>query len=175
MSMTTGGNQRMKFRIGIDVGGTFTDFVVIDDTDQVRLWKEESSRVDPLAPIEKGLHALAAEFGRSIEDFMSSTELLVHGTTIATNTVIERDGPKMGLLCTKGFRDALQIRDGFKPERFNIHLPPPRPFVDRYLRLGIRERIEHNGAVKVPLEPEDVIEAARTFKENDVGAVAIAL
>lgn len=161
------------YRIGIDIGGTFTDFTVLHANGDVTLWKEDSAPADPIRPLQIGLKALSEQFGLDLATFMSRTELLVHGTTIATNMLIQRNGPRLGLLCTEGFRDTLYFRDGFKPERFNVHLPHPEPFVERYLRLPVRERITRDGTVRVALDEAGVAAAAARFKEAGVAAVAI--
>ena len=120
----------MTYRVGMDVGGTFTDFVVMDGDRVVLSWKEESTPEDSMAAVQVGLEAIAAQLGASVEDFLGDTTLLVHGTTTAMNTVIQRVGPRVGLVCTEGFRDVVYFRNGFKPDRFNICLlytsPSPR-------------------------------------------------
>lgn len=162
------------FRVGVDIGGTFTDFTVVSDDGQVTLWKEPTTPDEPTRAIELGLAALSNVLGLSLADFLGKTRLFVHGTTIATNQVVQRNGPSIGLLCTDGFRDVLYLRDGFKPERFNIRLEHPREFVERSLRLGIRERIDADGSVRTELDEDDVRAAAAQFREAGVGAVAIA-
>ena len=115
-----------RLRIGIDVGGTFTDFVVLGAGGKVLQWKEESTPGDPLRAIEAGLRAIAAAQGESLERLLSRVDPLVHGTTIATNLLLQASGLAVGLLCTEGFRDVLYFRDGYKPERFDVHLAHPR-------------------------------------------------
>jgi N-methylhydantoinase A len=163
-----------RYRVGVDIGGTFTDFSVVDDEGNVLLWKEESTPHAPENAIELGLQAIACELGLSITQFVASASLFVHGTTIGTNTLIQRNGPAIGLLCTGGFRDVLYFRDGHKLERFNIHLAHPEPLVPRYLRIGIPERVGPSGNVVLPLDEEAVRCAARQFSDADVEAVAIA-
>src|SRR5262245_10658841 len=97
----------MTFRVGVDIGGTFTDFTVVDEEGNLTLWKEESTPDDPAEAIRVGLEAVAERLNRSVPEFLGDTRLLVHGSTIATNTVIQRNGPTIGLLCTMGFRDVL--------------------------------------------------------------------
>ena len=164
----------MTYRIGIDIGGTFTDFTVVDDRGRVSLWKEDSTPDDPGRAIEQGLHAVAGNLGTDLGALLGQTALFVHGSTIATNTLIQRNGPRIGLLCTRGFRDIIHLRDGFKPERFNIHLRHPVEFVDRYLRLGVEERINPKGEVIRPLDERDVRRAAGHFRDEKVAAVAVA-
>ena len=164
----------MPFRVGVDIGGTFTDFTVVDEHGQVTLWKEDSTPASPVSAIETGLAAISSNLGLDQKSFLEQTSLFVHGSTIATNTLIQRNGPTIGLLCTKGFRDVVYFRDGFKPERFNIHLPHPVDFVDRYLRLGVPERLDRNGDVVTPLDEGAVREAAARFRKAGVAAVGVA-
>lgn len=164
----------MAYRVGVDIGGTFTDFTIVDETGEVAQWKEDSTPDDPARAIQTGLRAVAENLQLDIPAFLGRTDLFVHGSTIATNAVIQRSGPKIGLLCTKGFRDVIHLRDGFKPERFNVHLRHPVEFVDRYLRLGVDERMNHAGGVVKPLSEADVRTAAAHFGDEDVAAVAVA-
>jgi N-methylhydantoinase A len=164
----------MGYRVGIDIGGTFTDFVIIDEQGEVTLWKEDSTPDDPKAAIEKGLRDVTANLGISLEDLLSDTEAFVHGSTIATNTLIQRNGGPVGLLCTDGFRDVLYFRDGYKPERFNVHLERPEDFVDRYLRIPVPGRINVDGDVLTELDESAVRAAAARFREAGVKAVAVA-
>jgi N-methylhydantoinase A len=164
----------MGYRVGIDIGGTFTDFVIIDEQGEVTLWKEDSTPDDPKAAIEKGLRDVTATLGITLEDLLGETEAFIHGSTIATNTLIQRNGGPVGLVCTEGFRDVLLFRDGYKPERFNVHLKRPEDFVDRYLRIGVPERINVDGDVLTELDEGAVRAAAARFREADVKAVAVA-
>jgi N-methylhydantoinase A len=163
-----------SFRIGVDVGGTFTDFTLVDSEGGITLWKEETDPEDPTRGIVAGLVAVGEALGTTTEALLGSISLFVHGSTIATNTVIQRNGPLVGLLCTKGYRDILYFRDGFKPERFNIHLRRPPDFVDRHLRLGVEERIDGHGNVLTALDTKAVRQAAARFREAGVAAVAVA-
>ena len=162
-------------RLGIDIGGTFTDFALIETSGDVRIWKEDSDPVSPASAIEAGLTVLAEQTGRSTSELLAATELLVHGTTRATNVVVQRSGPQIGLLCTAGFRDVLYFRDGYKPDRFNVHMPRPADFVARYLRRGVTERVGPTGDVLVELDEQEVRDAACVFREAGVAAVAVAL
>src|SRR5260370_31320635 len=134
------------FRIGIDMGGTCTDFAIVDDQGKVKIWKEPSRPTDPRGAVLEGLKAVAGTLDLSVESLLADTRLLVHGTTVATNTVLERSGPKMGLICSRGFRATLYLRDALTPERFNIRISPPAPFVDRDLRVGVPERARADGS-----------------------------
>ena len=163
-----------SYRIGVDIGGTFTDFVVLDGAGVVTTWKEESTPDDPVRAIWAGLDGLATELQLSSRQLLARTSLFVHGSTIATNAVIQRSGPTIGLLCTEGFRDVVYFRDGYKWQRFNMHLPRPPDFVDRYLRIGISERVNHAGEILTPLDEEEVVRAAARLREAGAEAVAIA-
>jgi len=162
-----------KYRIGIDIGGTFTDFTVACPDGTNFLWKQDSTRPDPMVAIGKGLEAVSAELGLGVEALLGQTDLLVHGTTIATNMLIEWDGPVTGLLCTEGMRDTLHFRDGYRPSRFDVHLHHPGAPVDRHLRLSATGRINSAGEVIQPLDEESVVAAAARFREAGVVAVAI--
>jgi N-methylhydantoinase A len=166
--------MEMGYRIGIDIGGTFTDFVLIDDRGAVTLWKEDSTPEDPLEAMERGLLACAERLGLSIGELISSCDSFVHGSTIATNTLIQRNGGPVGLVCTEGFRDVIYFRDGFRPDRFNVRQQRPDDFVDRHLRIGVRERVNVDGEVLVPLRSEDLVGAADVFRRSGVKAVAVA-
>ena len=164
----------MRYVVRVDIGGTFTDFSVIDGRGRTTLWKEASTPREPAAAVRQGLQALAHAQGLELHDFLSQIDLFVHGSTIATNTVIQRNGPKTALLCTEGFRDVIYFRDGYKPERFNLNLAPPVDFIPRHLRLPVRERIDYKGDVLIPLDDASLVEAARTFEREQVKAVAVA-
>lgn len=172
----TGAGQppTVRYRLGIDIGGTFTDFTLVSTEGEVWLWKEDSTPSNSVAAIETGLAALAGELDLSVPELIAATDLVVHGTTIATNMLIQRSGSRIGLVATHGFRDVLYFRDGFKPERFNIRLQHPGQFVDRYLRLPVRERITNTGEIEIPLDEADVRLAAERFKDAGVEAVAVA-
>jgi N-methylhydantoinase A len=164
----------MGYRVGVDIGGTFTDITVADAEGRLTTWKQDSDPERPNRAIDLGLRAVAEELGLGFEQFLDRTQLLVHGTTIATNTVIQRNGPRVGLLCTEGFRDVVYLRDGFKPERFNLHLEHPVDFVDRYLRFGIGGRIDKDGAVVAELDDDAIRAAAARLREAEVAAVGVA-
>lgn len=164
----------MANRIGIDIGGTFTDVVLLRDNGQFLVYKEDSTPDEPLRAITQGLAGIAAEVDMSVGALLESTEFLVHGQTMATNALIQRNGPVIGLLCTEGFRDVIHLGRGAKPERFNVHLQKPEDFVPRYLRIGIPERVAADGSEIKPLDEDAVRQAARTFGKHGVEAVAIA-
>lgn len=165
----------MGFRVGIDIGGTFTDLTLICPSGQRLLWKEDSDRVNPEKPILAGLGALADQLDLSPAEFVAQIDVFVHGSTIATNALIERNSGPVGLICTRGFRDILLFRNGFKPDRFNVRLERPEDFAERRFRIGVTERIDARGNVVTPLNESDVRTAAAVFREGQVKSVAISL
>jgi N-methylhydantoinase A len=162
-------------RIGVDIGGTFTDFTVISDDGHVRVHKTPTTPQAPELGIFNGVRELAEAAGQTLAEFLAGVERFIHGTTIATNTVITGTGPKLGLLTTEGFRDILYLRDGHKERRYELHLPPPEPLVPRHLRLPVTERVLFSGEIETPLDEASVRAAAATFKKHGVEAVAVSL
>src|SRR5215213_10112719 len=131
----------MMFRIGVDVGGTYTDLVASDESGRTVFAKSPSTPVDQSLGVMAGLEELARRLGVTRSEMLAKTDRLVHGTTVATNALLERKGAKVALLTTEGHRDVLEMREGLKPERYNLRMPPPDPLVPRRLRLGVTERV----------------------------------
>ena len=125
-------------KIGIDVGGTFTDLVAVDDTGHPTLAKVPSTPDDPSIGVLAGLDRLADILQLPRSRLLGETERIVHGTTVATNALLERKGARVGLLTTEGHRDVIEMREGLKDDRYNLRLPPPEQLVPRALRLGVR-------------------------------------
>jgi N-methylhydantoinase A len=162
----------LSYRIGIDVGGTFTDFLLLSDS--VRLvHKTSSTPDDPSRGFVTGLSELAAELDTTLEGFVAELDLIVHGTTVTRNALLTRTGARTGLLVTEGFRDTLALRDGRREEPYNNRLAPPSPLVPRYLRLPVRGRVDYKGDELAPLDAGDVRAAVETFRAEGVEAVAI--
>jgi N-methylhydantoinase A len=161
------------YRIGIDVGGTFTDLVAIDDDGQVTLGKVPSTPADQSVGVMNGLAQVAEKLGLELPALLAGTERIVHGTTVATNALLERKGAKVGLLTTEGHRDVLEMREGLKPERYNLRLQRQPALVPRRLCLGVRERIRADGRIETPLDPVSLARAIRTLKREKVTAVAV--
>src|SRR5205823_9984809 len=115
----------------------------------------------------------AAALGLAVEELLAEVEVIVHGTTVTTNAVLTHRGARTGLVTTSGFRDVLALRDGTREEAYDNRLQPPLPLVPRYLRLGVRERVDHAGNEVAPLAEEDVRAAAETLRAEGVEAVAI--
>jgi N-methylhydantoinase A len=163
----------MMYRIGIDVGGTFTDLVAVDDSGRVTLAKSVSTPADPSLGVMDGLRLLAGELGRDLPTLLTETERIVHGTTVATNALLERKGARVGLLTTEGHRDVLEMREGLKDDRYNLRMPPPIPLVPRALRVGVRERMRFDGRVEAPLDRTSLDAGLRQLARAGVTAVAV--
>ena len=162
-----------KCRIGIDVGGTFTDIVAVSDSGTVTFSKAASTPNDPSIGVMNAVERLADELGINSETLLSKTESIVHGTTVATNALLERKGAKTGLLTTVGHRDVLEMREGLKDDRYNMRLPAPAPLVPRFLRLGVRERIKPDGRIHTELDNTSLDEAINKLREEKVTSVAV--
>jgi len=161
------------YRIGIDVGGTFTDVVAVDADGRVVVAKSASTPADPSDGLMDGLEALADALQLDLATLLARTERIVHGTTVATNALLERKGAKVGLLTTDGHRDVIEMREGLKDDRYNLRMPPPKPLVPRARRLGVRERVRFDGRVATPLDRRSLTRALTTLKDAGVEAVAI--
>ncbi len=167
--------MRTDYRLGIDAGGTFTDFVLADKTGNVRLFKALSTPQDPTLAIRNGLAIITEELGVPAEEIISNCDLCINGTTVGLNALIQHKGAKTGLICTAGHEDSLEIRLGHKEDgyRYDPEYPPATMLVPRYLRRGVRERILSTGEVREALHEDDVREACRQFIAEGVETVAI--
>ena len=161
------------YRIGIDVGGTFTDLVAIDPGGITTLAKVPSTPEDPSLGVLEGLRLLADRLGLDRTGLLGQTDRIVHGTTVATNALLEHKGARLGLLTTEGHRDVVEMREGLKDDRYNLRLPPPEQLVPRKLRLGVRERLRADGKVETPLDPVSLDRAVEALKRDRVEAVAV--
>jgi N-methylhydantoinase A len=161
------------YRIGIDVGGTFTDLVAVDDFGRTTLAKVSSTPADPSIGVLDGLQLLADTLGLDRLALLAETDRIVHGTTVATNALLEHRGAKVGLLTTEGHRDVIEMREGLKDDRYNLRLPPPEQLVPRKLRLGVRERLRADGRVETPLDSASLESAIAALEGERVEAVAV--
>ena len=161
------------YRIGIDVGGTFTDLVAVDDLGQTTLAKVPSTPADPSIGVLDGLQLLADTLGLDRSVLLAETDRIVHGTTVATNALLEHRGAKVGLLTTEGHRDVIEMREGLKDNRYNLRLPPPEQLVPRKLRLGVCERMRADGRIETPLDQASLDRAIAALEGERVEAVAV--
>ena len=167
--------MRTEYRLGIDAGGTFTDFVLADKSGQVRLFKALSTPQDPTQAIRNGLGLITEELGVSAEHIISNCDLCINGTTVGLNALIQHKGVKTGLICTAGHEDSLEIRLGHKEDgyRYDPEYPPATMIVPRYLRRGVAERVLSDGSVRTALNEDDVRAACELFLSEGVETVAI--
>jgi N-methylhydantoinase A len=160
-------------KIGIDVGGTFTDLVAVDDAGHSTLAKVASTPQDPSIGVMAGLDRLAEILHLSPADLLAQTDRIVHGTTVATNALLEHKGARVGLLTTEGHRDVIEMREGLKEDRYNLRMPPPEQLVPRALRLGVTERMRADGTIETPLDRASLDDAITALKRANVEAVAV--
>ena len=161
------------YKIGIDVGGTFTDLVVAGEGGQPRFFKTQSTPDDPSIGVMIGLQEAAAAYGLSLDQLLGDTDLVIHGSTVATNTLVERKGARVGLITTDGFRDLLEMREGLKEDRYNLRMTPVEPLSARYLRVGVPERVRANGLVERPLDQAALVENLEYLVQEGAEALAV--
>ena len=157
------------YRLGVDIGGTFTDIVLLGDDGAVHSRKILSSPDDYSRAIEDGVRALLAETGVAPRDIRE----VAHGTTVATNAIIERKGVKVALVTTRGFRDVLEIARFRSPRLYDVSFRKPDPLVERRLRFEIPERIAADGTIVQPPDMAAVAEAAARCAAASVDAIAV--
>ncbi len=159
-----------RWRIGFDIGGTFTDFILYDDVaGQVTLHKRLTTPHDPSEAALKGLEEIVEMAGIGLAEVGD----IVHGTTLVTNTVIERNGARLGLITTQGFRDILEMGTEQRYDIYDLFLQFPEPFVPRARRLDVPERIDRDGDIVVPVDLDAVRKALRALVADGVQAVAV--
>src|SRR5205809_717212 len=162
----------MRARLGVDIGGTFTDLVVIDEaTGTARVGKVLTTTKDPAHGVEEGIHALLDEAGMRSD----AVRAVVHGTTLATNALIERKGAKTALLTTEGFRDALEVRREGRYDMYDLFIDPPPPLVPRHLRREVPERLLADGSILKTLDEAAARRALAELAREGVEALAICL
>jgi N-methylhydantoinase A len=165
----------MGYRIGIDTGGTFTDLILVDPEGGVELFKTPSTPLEPPRAIRNGIELIAERLGVSVQEFLAECDLIIHGTTVALNALIQLKGAKVGMLCTRGHEDSLEIRNGHKEDghRYDFQYPAATMLVPRRLRLPVTERVLSDGSVRTPLDEEDVLRAIDVLRAERVEAVGV--
>lgn len=161
-----------SYRLGCDIGGTFTDFVLLNDkTGELKIFKCLTTPKDPSDAVEFGIR----EMEKETPGFVEKMDEVIHGTTLVINSIIERKGAKTALITTKGFRDVLEIGRGIRYAPYDIFAEFPKPLVPRHLRFEVDERVRSDGKILKPLNPEEVKTVARRFLEMNVESVAVCL
>ena len=160
-------------RIGVDIGGTFTDLACIDDAGALHTAKSPSTPDDPSRGVMDGLDLLKESMNLRLADLLGATSLFLHGSTVATNLVVERKGAALGLITTQGFRDIIELRDGSKQNRYDIRSPFPQPLIRRPERLEVPERVNAAGAVETALDEDAVRGAIESLRESGVEGLVV--
>src|SRR4051812_18127607 len=160
----------MEWRIGVDSGGTFTDVCLFDDaTGRIEVWKVSSTPDDPSLGIATGVDEATARVGGTPD----AIAWFGHGTTVATNALIQHRGARTGLITTDGFRDLLEIGRQKRPDLYDLQADKPPALVPRDLRLEVPERLRHDGSVEVKLDEAAFRAAVRSLRDAGVDAVAV--
>jgi N-methylhydantoinase A len=165
----------MIFRVGIDCGGTFTDGISVDEEGRMVTAKEASTPKDLTIGVRNTLASLARNNNLTLKEFLNNTAIVIHGTTVGTNTILTRSGAKTGLIATTGYRDCIEFRRIPKADMFNGRMPCPKPLVPRHLRVEVEERVDWRGHVKTPLNEESVRQAIARLKREGVESIAVSL
>ncbi len=161
------------YRVGVDVGGTFTDLICVTPEGEIVLDKTPTTLDDQSTGVMNGLGDLAQRFGMTVAEFCSRLEILVHGTTTADNTMIEMNGAATGLLVTEGHRDEIELRRCHKEEIWDPSAPGPLPIARRRARIPIPERVDFEGSVLKPLDEDAVRRGVRRLKALGVRSIAV--
>ena len=160
----------MGYMIGVDVGGTFTDFSVFNlETGELIHYKDSSTPDDPSRAIVKGVQDVLREQQASAGE----VTYLAHGTTVGTNALIEKKGAKVGLITTEGFKDTMEIGTQKRPSLYDLQMQKPVPLVPSGCNLGVKERILYDGSVETPLDEENVREVVRFLLHKGVQSIAV--
>ncbi len=165
-------------QLTIDVGGTFTDCLCLDEAGALHRFKASTTPDDPTRGFFDAVEKAAAHFKQTVPAFLATVERIVHGTTLGTNALIVRRGAKVGMITTAGFRDVIEMRRGIKSLHgsiFDQFVEPYEPLVPRYLRLPVEERISYTGEILTPLNEAQVADAARSLIKEGCDAIAICL
>ena len=165
----------MSYRIGIDTGGTFTDLVLVGSDGRVNLFKTPSTPLDPPVAIRTGIDLISEHLGCTVPDLLADCDMIIHGTTAALNALIQLKGAKVGLFCTRGHEDSLEIRNGHKEDghRYDFRYPAATMLVPRHLRMPVTERVMSDGRVRTPLDEADVLRGIERFRREGVEAIGV--
>ena len=160
------------YRLGCDIGGTFTDFVLLNDqTGEIQINKCLTTPKDPSDAVEEGIR----EMERKTSGFMGKLDEVIHGTTLVINSIIERKGAKTGLITTRGFRDVLELGREIRYAPYDIFSEYPKPLIPRRLRLEVDERVRSDGTILKPLDPEEARKVVYQLMDMGVESIAVCL
>jgi len=157
--------EQTTYRLGCDIGGTFTDFVLVNNkTGEFYTNKCLTTPFDPSDAVEHGIRELT----EIKQGFMDTVEEVIHGTTLVINAIIERKGAKTGLITTKGFRDVLELGREIRYDAYDIFSEYPEPIVPRALRIEIDERLTANGKILKNVDEKEVLDVLEKFKSSGI-------
>jgi N-methylhydantoinase A/oxoprolinase/acetone carboxylase beta subunit len=160
------------YRLGCDIGGTFTDFVLLNDsTGEIKITKCLTTPVDPSDAVEQGIQ----ELEKRTPGMTNSLDEVIHGTTLVINSIIERKGAKTGLITTKGFRDVLELGREIRYTAYDVFAESPKPLIPRRYRMEVDERIRSDGTVLKPLDREEAKSVVRELISMGVESIAVCL
>lgn len=164
------GGFKMSYMVGIDVGGTFTDFSIFDTSSgKIKNYKLSSSTNDPSIAIINGINDILEENNISANEI----NYLAHGTTVATNALIEKKGSRIGLITTKGFKDLMEIKDQRRPSLYDLLKQKPEKLIPSGLVYEVDERILYNGDIKQPINEDEIISIVENLKKDGVDGIAV--
>lgn len=164
--------KKNAFRLGCDIGGTFTDFVLVNDqTGDFQTHKCLTTPSDPSQAVAEGVGLLDA----NVPGFMASTDEFIHGTTLVINAIIERKGARTGLITTQGFRDVLELGRELRYDAYDIFAEYPEPLVPRFLRKEVAERVASDGRVLLPIQADDIAAVLQELQEMQIESLAVCL
>ena len=164
--------NKNTFRLGCDIGGTFTDFVLVNDqTGEFQTHKCLTTPADPSEAVAEGVGQLEI----NTPGFMALTDEFIHGTTLVINAIIERKGAKTGLITTQGFRDVLELGRELRYDAYDIFAEYPEPLVPRFLRKEIAERVASDGRILLPIQSEDIATILKELQDMQIESLAICL
>ena len=164
-------SQQNSYRLGVDIGGTFTDVVLVGPSGQIMTRKVSSTEDDYARGIVTGIRDILT----SVDCQDVTVSEIMHGTTVASNTILQMSGARTGLITTSGFRDVLELRTLRMPRLYDLKWEKPPPLVERYLRVEVDERIDRDGEIQKPLDRADARQAIERLLAEDVEAIAICL
>ena len=164
-------SQQVSYRLGVDIGGTFTDIVLVGPSGQIMTRKVSSTEDDYARGIVTGIREILA----SVDGQGVTVSEIMHGTTVASNTILQMSGARTGLITTSGFRDVLELRTLRMPRLYDLKWEKPPPLVERYLRVEVEERTDRDGEIQKPLDRTDARQAIERLLTEDVEAIAICL
>lgn len=164
----------MKYKLGIDVGGTFTDFLLVDENGDHSIFKSLTTPQNPFIGVNNGLNKIAEYTDKTNGDFLSSLELIVHGTTITTNAALTRNGVKTAFITTKGFRDVLNMRRGLRSRQYDSRYEPPPAFIKRRDIFTVTERVDREGNIIDSVDEKEMGEIIEQIKKSgDYKAIGV--